>query len=332
MTDKVNQDYRDERRNVRDAMPSACPVCSPPQASITLFRTINGVAYFDCLNCGSLFADFEAIGKQDNAKVAYDEKYWEMEVKAARSRSFGSSLARCAEVFLYSRIPVTHFLDIGTGPGFFLDAVSTLMPAHKALFFGVELYPPPLAHRTSNSNYIVGDVSAVNVRVSAGMCIEVIEHMLPGQLDSMLQNLAKISESGAIFLFNSGQPDYVKNEDPDYLDPFERGHIVSYSIKGITPIFAKHGFSVIPLPGRSWAFLAEKAPDDALTAEDLMNRIWQALPENVDKLKTNGFGELMYSVGLDSARSYLATAIADEKAQWALSLQQKLQAIQVIAQ
>lgn len=302
-----------------------CPICKYQGNNISLFKLINDISYFECLSCGSIFADFAAISAKDSIKVVYDDKYWDMEIRAARARSFGSSISRCAEVFLYSRIPIKKFLDIGTGSRLFLDAISVLMPDYKKDFYGVELYPPPAPYRTENSNYFIGDISSMPVKISAGMCIEVIEHMHPDQLDEMLSKLASISEPNGLFIFNSGQPEYVKKEDPGYLDPFKRGHIVSYSLKGISLIFAKHGFTVIPLPGRTWAFLAEyNKAKNTPNADELLNRIWHALPENVEKLKNNGFGELMYCMGIESARCYLESAISEERTQWALSLQRQI--------
>jgi hypothetical protein len=257
----------------------------------------------------------------NHSSFEYNEAYWKNETSAAKGRSFGASLNRCAEVFFYSQIPIKKFLDIGSGPGYLLDALTVLMPCYKSMFYGIELFPPPKAYQSTHENYIVGDLANVHHKFSGGVCIEVIEHLTPQQLRELAGKLAKVSEEGAVYYFNSAQPDFVKNEDPGYLDPHGRGHIASYSIRGLTEIFSVHGFTIIPLPGRNWGFLAEfKKLPSVPNAEDLLNRLWNARPENINKLKSNGFGELMYAIGLESARCYLEHAIATERTRWALSL------------
>src|SRR3712207_8677462 len=46
-------------------------------------------------------------------------------------------------------------------------------------------------------------------------CIEVIEHLSPAILKEVIKQLAGVAEDGAVFYFNSAQPTFVKNEDPD---------------------------------------------------------------------------------------------------------------------
>ena len=284
-----------------------------------MYKCIDGTDYVECSGCGSILAD---QGNKENS-FSYDDEYWKTEAVAAKERSFGSSVNRCAEVFFYSRIPINKFLDIGTGPGYLLDALSTLMPDFASMFYGVELFPPPKKYQSNHKNYMVGALADQREKFSGGTCIEVIEHLTPKQLDILVKSLAEVSEEGAIYYFNSGQPEYVKKEDPGYLDPNGRGHIASYSVRGLKKIFSQYGFTLIPLPGRSWGFLAEfdilkKTPD----ANDLLGRLWNPHPENARKLKSNGFGELMYAIGLESARCYLEYAIAQERTVWAMSLQE----------
>lgn len=295
-----------------------CPVCLHLHSKLKLFKCVEGVDYFECDFCESIVAEEQSIIK-DGFK--YNEDYWRSEMSAARERSFGASVNRSAEVFFYSRIPVNRFLDIGTGPGYLLDALSTLMPNYKSMFYGIELFPPPVEYRSTHENYLIGDLSDIKIKFSGGVCIEVIEHLTPKQLRVLASNLAKVSENGAVYYFNSAQPEFVKAEDPSYLDPHVRGHIASYSVCGLAKIFSEYGFTIIPLPGRSWGFLAEFGKLPVIPgSDDLLNRLWTAHPENVQKLKSNGFGELMYSIGLESARCYLESAIAIERTKWALSL------------
>ena len=249
-----------------------CPICLSQFNNIKKYECIDNVDYYECDDCESIFAEESDIFNVAIEAFSYNEDYWKNETAAAKDRSFGSSINRCAEVFLYSRIPIKKFLDIGTGPGYLLDALSVLMPNYKSMFYGVELFPPPHRFRTSHENYIVGDLTTLNHKFSGGCCIEVIEHLTPTQLRKLASQLANVSEDGAVFYFNSAQPDFVKNEDPGYLDPLGRGHIVSYSILGLRQIFSEYGFAIIPLPGRAWGFLAEfKNPLKIPNADGLLD-------------------------------------------------------------
>jgi hypothetical protein len=142
-------------------------------------------------------------------------------------------------------------------------------------------------------------------RFDAGVCIEVIEHLAPATLRAMVAQLAMVSRPGSLYLFNSGQPEFVQREDPGYLDPHGRGHIVSYSLAGAATIFAPAGFNIIELPGRAWAFLAEFGPQQRVDADALIARLWQPVPDNLSMLRSARFGELIRTAGIEAARAYL---------------------------
>ncbi len=273
-----------------------CPVCEAGTAAA--YRTVDGVAYFRCTACGSLFADpaFQP--------APYTDDYWHSEIGPARERCFGPAIMRVAETIAYCRLPIHAFIDIGAGTGWLLDALETLLPEVIDRFHAVELYPPPLPHRTANPNYVFGTLADTKRVFDAGVCIEVIEHLTPATLRTLAAQLAAVSRPGSLYLFNSGQPEFVEREDPGYLDPHGRGHIVSYSLAGATSIFRPAGFNVIALPGRTWAFLAEFGTTDPVDGHALINRLWQPVPENVSMLRAARFGELIRVAGIDAARAY----------------------------
>lgn len=296
-----------------------CPICS--EGSLIEFRAIDGVQFYECDGCGSLTADPAFLGDVENGRVKnYETDYWKMENMAARERSYGSSPSRVAELFLYSRNAIRKFVDIGSGPGHLLDSLSMLMPESADIFHAVEMFPPEHGYRTSHPNYMAGSIGQAPHTFDAGTCIEVIEHLTPSMLNGMVKQLSTKASNGAIFYFGSGQPSYVRNEDPAYLDPHVRGHIISYSLKALEAIFGKYGFVITPLPGRTWAFLAEFGVSAPASADELMNRIWSPHPENVSRLRDKTLGPLMYSMGIEAARCYLEAALSDSRAQWALGL------------
>ena len=138
-------------------------------------------------------------------------------------------------------------------------------------------------------------------------------------LDKMLSDLAGASEPGSLWLFNTGMPDYVRTEDPRYLDPRHRGHIISYSLAGLAPYFEAHGFRVSALPGRSFGFFVEYQPseDPAFDA-----RLYHPVPENLALVQRNG---LLHQASFEAARSYYYQSEYLIRTQWALSLKAQLQ-------
>jgi hypothetical protein len=215
----------------------------------------------------------------------YEEDYWK------------------AEVLLYARTPVSRFVDIGTGPGYLLDAITMYLPASSHRFYGVERFPPAEEFRTKHENYIIAELRNVRLKFQAGVCIEVLEHLTPKMARRLGEDLATISEPGSIYIFNTGLVDYVEQEDPGYLDPFRRGHLISWSVEAVSMIFGPFGFSVLPIPGKAWAFIVEYK-GESLAGENLVDRIWTARQENVAILNDPIAGSVLHVLGLDTARAY----------------------------
>jgi hypothetical protein len=284
--------------------PDMCPVCLG--TGCDHFSTVSTVDYLKCRTCGSLFAEPAFLEKAARGEAqTYREDYWEEERQAAHERCFGSTPIRVAETLLYCRRPVRRFLDIGAGSGHLLDALAILLPRAQDIFHAVEAFPPPPPHRTTHPNFIEGMVGDLTGPFDAGVCIEVIEHLVPDILRGIAADLARISAPSALYYFNSDQPAFVEEEDPTYLDPLIRGHVVAYSLAGLRAIFEPAGFNIITLPGRNWAFLAELGPVCAVSRDDLYARVWTALPENVAILNDGGFSTLLHTSGLEAARCYL---------------------------
>ncbi len=278
-----------------------CPLCG---ATPSRHGEIQGVDYFSCSSCDFIFADPELLRSVDAGEPLrrYDAEYWQNELASARERSFGSSLARAAEAILYCRIPVNRFIDVGTGPGYLLDAMSTYLPSHRDRFFGVEKFPPADGYCTSHPNYLRADLRDVGMPFECGVCIEVIEHLTPAMAANLASALAASSVPGSLFLFNTGLTEYVRKEDPGYLDPYGRGHITSWSVTAARKVFEKEGFVVHPVPGKTWAFVVEKpGPKTSGTVRD---RIWTAPAENRQLLTDPAMGEVMYILGRESALAY----------------------------
>jgi len=294
-----------------------CIVCQRGEAAP--YRAVDGIGYFRCLACGSLFADPAFIARIESGEVVnYQSAYWDSEVRSAKERSFGAGLMRSAETIRLCRIPINRFIDIGSGTGSLLDAVSALVPEIADRFYGIEVFPPEPAQRSAHPNYRIGTLASMTESFDAGVCIEVIEHLSPGMLRGLVAQLAERAAQGALFLFNSAQPSFVDSHDPGYLDPHGRGHIVSYSVEGAKAIFEPAGFKVIALPGRDWAFLAEygKVPgqtEGEIGLDALFTRLWTPHPDNMAMLAAARFGPLMIGVGLDSCRVYLEHAASQSR-------------------
>jgi hypothetical protein len=63
------------------------------------------------------------------------------------------------------------------------------------------------------------------------------------------------------------------------------------------------GFCVRPIPGKAWAFILEYRSPRAAD-EDVRSRIWDPCPQNVETLKDPVMGQVLYYLGLETARAY----------------------------
>lgn len=213
---------------------------------------------------------------------------------------------RAGEAILYARRPVKRLLDVGTGPGYLLDGLARHFPEHVDMFYGVELFPPEAHSR--HPNYVVGDVGALKLRFDAGVCIDVVEHLTPQMLRNVARGLAGISEPGSLWLFNTGMPEFVIEQDPGYLDPLRRGHIVSYGLRGAAHVFEPFGFRVSAIPGKSYAWFAEFRPRESPAFHE---RVYRPLPENRKLLEESG---LLFQAAFESARASLYMQAASDQA------------------
>ena len=99
-------------------------------------------------------------------------------------------------------------------------------------------------------------------------------------------------------------PEYVKHEDMGYLDPTKRGHLVSYSLKAVALMAEKYGFVVHRIPGKTWAYALEFTNNKKATSVDIRDRIWHALPQNLNLLCDPEMGNVLKILGLETARAY----------------------------
>ena len=285
-------------------METQCPVCD--SSSVKLFKEVKEYSYFKCISCNVIFLSPEILNKIDSGfgLIEYSSSYWSEELKAARERSWGPALARVAELFLYARLPIRRFIDIGSGPGYLLDALQYQLPLASEVFYAHELFPPADEFCTNNKNYLKGSILNFPFCFEAGCCIEVIEHLTPSMVKGLFRDLAQKSKANSIYIFNTGLVEYIENEDIKYLDPHVRGHIMGWSVKGLNHLVKPIGFEVYSIPGKTWAFIAEYKPNHNFN-NPLPERIWHALPENVNILRDQTTGNLMYVLGLETVRAYI---------------------------
>jgi hypothetical protein len=276
-----------------------CPICF--LSSETKILKLNEL-FLECARCDFFFiSNGVREFNQSVSNSSYDDSYWTGEMEAARERAFGICMARAAEVFVLSTRPVKNFLDIGTGPGYFLDAISKHLPDSEVNFFGVELYPPDRMYRSIHPGYKIGwlDLFTDN-SIDGGICVEVLEHLTAAQVKELFEMLFIKATDKATFIFNTGLTDYVRKEDNAYLDPSIRGHISIWSIKAIRRLIGDLGWTVSAIPNRNWAFLVEKG---AKFEKDISRRIWKTLPENMELLGGKSNSKLLYLLGRDSLRA-----------------------------
>lgn len=284
-------------------MKTSCPICNSKK--LNHVKKVVDFDYFQCSYCQAILIDPFYIDEVDSGLnlIMYDKNYWVNELQASKERAYSIALARMAEAFYYCRIPINKFLDIGTGPGYFLEAVAKYLPNNIDIFYAIENFPPPEEYQIISKNYIKSDLELLNMKFDAGICIEVIEHLTPKMLSKLFNDLAKISNHNALYIFNSRMPEYVLKEDIEYLDPINRGHIVSYSINAIKFLSKEFGFTVFPIKGKTWAFVLE-FESKAHENENINDRIWSAVDHNLKILTDKDMGSVLKILGLETSRAY----------------------------
>ena len=313
----VNIDAQSMKKNIDEVWATKirggveCPICShrfranDVNCYYRVTQNERDYFYYTCPHCESIFIEPECVDAMNRGEqlVQYNQEYWNMETEAAIERCHSVALARMAEAIYYCRIPINNFLDIGGGTGQFLDAVKKYLPSNYMHFYSIEKYPPEYG-RTEQKNYIIGDYDLLEGMVfQCGICIEVVEHLTPNMLKEMFVKIAKVSENGALYLINSGFNEYVKKENRYYLDPFVRGHIISYSINGLRSVLEPIGFRISPVEGKTWLVACEYQGQEDETG--IVDRIWTALPENLELLCDKKMGSVLKILGLESARAYV---------------------------
>lgn len=281
-----------------------CPICNNKSE---LYTNIENIDYFNCRSCDFIFIDLEFISKIDNGNsvVEYTENYWNNELKSAKKRAYDDVVGRMTELIYYAKRPIQTMVDIGTGPGYILDFVDENMQNLSKILFGIEKYPPPKDLRTKSSNYFIGEIKDFNKKIDAGFCIEVIEHLTPKMYENLLSQLQAKANPNSIYLFNTGLSIMVKNGHNDYLDPLHRGHIVSWSLKALEIIGKKYGFVVREIRGKNFAFCLEYMPINLNINEDITNRVWSPLKENLTLLESENLGSLLKTFGRSQVREFL---------------------------
>lgn len=276
-------------------------ICAVCESHASHWALVDGYEFSSCPSCGSIALNSEAMRDIDNGASTrvYNAEYWESEARAARERSWGGSLARVAEAIYVCRRPVTLFVDIGSGDGSLLDALSYHLPTFSERLIGIELFPPD--NHTQHPGYRHGSIGDLDGKIDCGVCVEVVEHLTPQMLRGLVQGLASKSEPDSCFLFNTGLGEYVLNEDAEYIDPVNRGHIVAYGFQALETIFGEFGFRISRLGSRSWAFVAEYQPSEPF---DLSSRTWRPLPENLAVLDDVRSGSVMAILARESLRAY----------------------------
>lgn len=297
-----------------------CPVCNGESLH---FRRTSDYDFFSCQDCGVIHLDPAVLHQIDNGRpiVEYRADYWHMETTAALDRSRGVAIARIAEAVYLAQRPVERVLDIGAGNGAALDELTKLLPKNGSRFYGVEKFPP--GEHTSSPNYIIGDLDkAAPLKFDAGLCMEVAEHLTPAMLRGLIGGLAERSNDDACYVFNTGLASFARFEDPNYIDPVHRGHIMFWTVEAVRKLAEPFGFTVSEMPGRSWAFLMEKRTEPSLPFAD---RLYNALPENKRFLSDghDGWG-LLSLLAFEALRASYYYKISEERTSWALRLKANL--------
>jgi len=301
-----------------------CAVCL---GAVSFYSKVDGFSYWHCSDCGFLQLDAQDMARVDSGEplVAYRDGYWNREIKAARERAYSVGVARAAEAILLCRRQVNRFLDIGSGPGLLLDALAQYLPTTGVRFDAVELFPPPPEFRTTKPNYHIGELADfAPASIDAGICVEVLEHLTPSMVTRLLQQLAKVAADDACFVINTGLVDYVRDEDPGYIDPTGRGHISIWTVAAINHLARPLGLTATAIPGRSWCFILDKTAN-ATSSGSVPERLRSASAANRQALAMPGIGtSAVLLLAEASMRESAHFANFLERTQWALQMKAEL--------
>lgn len=296
---------------------TTCPVCSVGLSRH--YATIESFNFYQCNSCQSVYLDPAILASIDGGMDprSFEEAYWKREREKARLRAAGESLTRAGEAILFARRPVRRFLDVGAGGGDLLDELVWLFPEDEDLFHGVEPFPP--SRHSDHQNFKTGSVGSLEGTFDAGVCIEVLEYLTPKRLEALISDLARVSKIDSLWLFQTGEPDFeIGDKKPGDLGPLSRGHLVSYSLKGLSPIFERSGFRIQECPGKPLAFIAEFQPSGEISFEE---RFTNPLEYNKKLLMKSG---LFYQASFESARSSFYFHEYGEKAERVQHLEREL--------
>jgi SAM-dependent methyltransferase len=275
-----------------------CAVCGE---SARFWDRIEGCAFTHCSHCGSIALNRRQMASIDGGLSVrtYDDTYWADEMKAARERCWGSSVARAVEAILLCQRPVERFIDLACGSGILLDSLSYHMPSSRDIFRGVELFPPE--QHTTHPGFRRCGIEDLEEKFDCGVCIEVVEHLTPRMLDRFVAAIAKVSKPDSFFVFNTGLAPFVLSGNASYIDPLRRGHIVSYGWVAVQTFFERHGFVIHQLGQRDWSFGAEFKPTQT---RPLDQRKWHPLTENFAILNDKITGMVPAILARESLRAY----------------------------
>jgi 2-polyprenyl-3-methyl-5-hydroxy-6-metoxy-1,4-benzoquinol methylase len=276
---------------------NSCEICEN-DAQIFLIQT--EYTYYQCSSCQFIF-----LGQQEAKKdpIEYDQKYWQSEISSSVERAKSSSIARFLELLVLAPIPVYKFLDIGTGGGQFLDELEKIFGSSIQLQ-GIELYPPKTEFRSAHPGYSIGHLQTLkNENFDVITSIEVLEHLNPMQASEMFGHIARLLNPGGLALINSGNDQYVKNEDIDYLDAKIRGHNHIYSMAAIEKLIQYLPLKLICRENSNWSFFLQKI--GTMEIGSIRNSLWDTHPYNRRLLFEPFENEILFMLGRESARVYL---------------------------
>ena len=258
-----------------------CAVCKANAAQ--RYRNVDGVGYLRCGACGSLFADPDFLAaeqlssmptttggmscmRRGSAASARRCCAWRRRSRIVVCRSARSSISAPAPVGCSMHLRhCCQRRSIGS-----MRSSSIRRPRRTA----------PAIRTTSSARW-----TACDRTFDAGVCIEVIEHLTPTTLRSLVAQLAAVSRPGSLYLFNSGQPDFVEREDPGLSRSARpRPHRLVFAALVPRASSGRPGSMSSRCPAAPGLFLPSSGRCSLVDADALIARLWHPVPENVSML------------------------------------------------
>lgn len=218
-----------------------CPNCASPSSQLSTkykgnHKTFSNLSLAECSECRLVFAEPPPLANELNQ---YYQDYWKGEVAIVSPSTKRYYLAQAISRIHYLKTLLDFsgnlkLLDIGAGPGLFLQALK-----HEGIQVNYSAVEPDVDQRkalTSNNSVSATYASIENIPSGDKFDLIILSHVLEHvtQPNQFIQSLTELlSAGGSLFI-------EVPNQDYLYKNCFEP-HLLFFNVESLENCLKKHG-------------------------------------------------------------------------------------------